>query len=304
MEALLSDVFGTDFLVRSHGKEHRLFRGEPERFAGYFDWGVLQDILSSHTLRSPQLRLVQQKKPLPEHAYLRSAPPRRDRSRTHIDPDRFTSALRDGHTLALRYVDELHPPLRTLACGYEQVLGADFEFNLYASWRPVQGFGVHRDDHDVFVHQLAGEKRWQIFAPTPEPLGYAEELGMTADALTPVDDLVLTAGDLLYLPRGFWHAPQTAGSAPSLHLTGSVASVRGADLVDWVARELRESPGMQGELPRFADASEQAAYLARLRAQVLARWDDPQLLSRFLAQREARYPASAPLTLDWSLDDH
>lgn len=79
--------------------------------------------------------------------------------------------------------------------------------NAYMSIGGRGTFGKHWDTHDVFAVQLLGRKRWQVFAPTfPLPLPHQTSQLASREALgPPVLDCVLEAGDMLYVPRGWWH---------------------------------------------------------------------------------------------------
>ncbi len=110
-------------------------------------------------------------------------------------------------------------PLAVFCRLLEDALGHAVQANAYYTPRDSQGFAVHHDTHDVLVLQVAGEKRWLVYDPLLElPLKqqrYSPNLG---DHGEPVDDLVLRAGDTLYLPRGWLHEARTS-STDSLHLT-------------------------------------------------------------------------------------
>ena len=50
--------------------------------------------------------------------------------------------------------------------------------------------------------------------------------------------LLLEAGDLLYIPRGWWHVAMPLDE-PTLHLTVGVNNLTGADFLRWFADRLR-----------------------------------------------------------------
>lgn len=87
------------------------------------------------------------------------------------------------------------------------------------AWTSTEGFGVHWDDHDTIVVQLDGAKRWRIYGTTrPYPL--YRDIEDPGEAPTePVADLVLHPGDVLYVPRGAWHAVCADQGVRSLHVT-------------------------------------------------------------------------------------
>lgn len=94
-----------------------------------------------------------------------------------------------------------------------------------------QGFAPHYDDIEAFCLQLEGKKRWKVYAP----LSKAERLPRVSsedyvaadlDHADPVIDVVLEAGDMLYMPRGWIHQACTLPESEegdktphSLHLT-------------------------------------------------------------------------------------
>jgi hypothetical protein len=278
-------LFDAEFRRQVFGRTHRHFRGAPDRFDTLFGWTDLNTILACHRLRAPQLRLVREGTTLPEAAYVRTESRRRNRVVVDLDPARVQAALADGHTLALRYVDELHPGLATFASRYEHLLNAPFELNLYATWTASEGFGAHWDDHDVFVHQLSGVKRWRLYGRSADSL--APRSGRSAPRPPePVDEVLLAPGDVLYLPRGHWHAPACV-EPPSLHLTGSLPAVTGADLVSWLVTQLRTSPSLCADVPRFGDPQERATFVEELRSALVAAWAEPGLVDRFLAEGAA-----------------
>jgi hypothetical protein len=284
----LDELLDEQFLGTVLGKKHLVVPGDPDRFAGLLSWADLERLLSYHELRTPRLRVVREGEYLPPASYLTTYTVRRGRTRTTVDTARLWESLSTGYTLALRQADELHPPLSALAARYERVLGRGFELNVYASMRPREGFGPHWDEHDVFVHQLAGAKRWRILPRTAHSLMPRDQPPDDAPE-TVLDEVTLTAGDLLYLPRGFWHAPVACPGTPSLHLTGSVPAVTGADLAAWLLDQCRPAAAMCADVPRFADPATQRAYLTLLRDQLCTGLTEPAQLDRFLAERDAAH---------------
>jgi len=74
--------------------------------------------------------------------------------------------LRRGATLIIDAVDAFHEPLTALAENLERLFHVRIQVNAYAGWRHSNGFNVHWDDHDVFILQVAGRKRWTVFGST------------------------------------------------------------------------------------------------------------------------------------------
>jgi hypothetical protein len=194
-----------------------------------------------------------------------------------LDPAALTAGLREGATLIVDAVNEISPPLQRLCAGLAAEFTAASQANLYACWGVTQGFDVHWDDHDVFVVQVEGRKRWALYGPTKAA---PTRRGPAADAPVPEAEpelIVLEPGDVLYLPRGHWHAAVGAGG-PTLHLTIGLTRKTGGDLVQWLADEVLAEEIGRADLPFEAGDAAVAERLAGLLAGLAAR--DPQALAR------------------------
>ena len=119
-------------------------------------------------------------------------------------------------------MDELHEPLTRVAESFEAVFESGTHMNAYAGWRSVRGLDVHRDDQDIFILQIDGRKRWQLFGLTLAGIDAhgTDRSAMAADAGF---DEILESGDLLYIPKGCYHLAVPMDE-PTLHLTISVKS--------------------------------------------------------------------------------
>ena len=98
-------------------------------------------------------------------------------------------------------------------------LGLYANVNLYATREGAAvAIPAHNDRQDVFILQLEGHKRWVLFKPM-EPLPtYEQERGkdhngpMRMEELSEAHkthDIVLSPGDVLYVPRGYVHETST-----------------------------------------------------------------------------------------------
>lgn len=124
-------------------------------------------------------------------------------------------------------------------------LGIEFQTNLYLTPPGAQGFPLHYDTHDVFVLQVMGSKKWSIFdSPFRLPLGgqphEADDLGPGEKTM----DFELHAGDIAYLPRGYYHQAQTS-TEMSLHITLGAMNKTWSD---FVIEAVAEACGRDAEL--------------------------------------------------------
>jgi len=289
-----------EFLASTWGRAHLHVAGQPGRFAHLLPWARLNLILRQHRLDFPRLRLARDGSSLPASAYLRHV--RGGRRQTTIPrllPERLTTELRAGATLVLDAVDELAEPLEELAVKLERFFHERVQINAYAGWRTSRGFDLHWDDHDVFILQVAGRKDWRVYGMTrPYPLVEDVEPA-PKPAHEPVWAGTLTDGDLLYIPRGWWHVALPLDE-PTLHLTVGIHNRTGLDLLRWLTDRTRASETVRQDLPRFADETEQAAHVARLRAELQATLADADLLARYFSEQDAQATPRPRLGLPWS----
>jgi hypothetical protein len=191
------------------GTLHRDYRHVPGAVAdpgALLSFDVLNDLISTHRLEAPRLRLSAAGEMLPPYRYALPVTARRHTVWQRTHPAELHQRLAEGASLVLDAIDHMHPPLEALAAELERWLRTDVQINAYASWTAAEGFGVHWDDHDVIVVQVSGAKRWKLYGPTHTAPLHRDVAVPEPPPAVPVADLVLAAGDVLYLPRGWWHA--------------------------------------------------------------------------------------------------
>ena len=185
-------------------------------------------MVCSGGLRSPSFRLVKAGEQLRARDYTVDIPWRPTPFSGTADVDRVLAEWERGATIVLQGLHLTRPSVGALCRSLEETLGHPAQANAYYTPRAAQGLPVHHDTHDVFVLQVAGEKRWRVYDPVMElPLRtqrYSSELGEPGEA---VEDRVLKPGDTLYLPRGWLHEAMTS-ETDSLHLTV------GVNVVTWL----------------------------------------------------------------------
>jgi bifunctional lysine-specific demethylase and histidyl-hydroxylase NO66 len=179
--------------------------------------------------RTPTFRLVRDGDTLAPTTYCRTAGIGHRTIDDVIQPNRVLEHYDGGATMVLQGLQLTDPALGRCANNIALALDQPVQINAYMSPANARGLELHFDFHDVFVLQLDGRKRWRVWEPLPRtrdpvksrtriPLPTLDELG------EPRFDLTLTAGDCLYLPRGFPHAAETIEAASS-HLTFGVLAI-------------------------------------------------------------------------------
>lgn len=94
--------------------------------------------------------------------------------------------------------------------------------NVYLTPPNSQGFAPHYDDIEALVLQVEGKKRWRVYAPrsSEEVLPRVSSKNFDECEIgSPVLDIILEPGDLLYFPRGYIHQANTVEGFHSLHVT-------------------------------------------------------------------------------------
>jgi cupin superfamily protein len=201
------------------------------RFDDLLSVADVERLVSTGGLRHPAFRLVKAGERISVRDYTVDIPWRPEAFSKTIDVERVAAAFADGATIVVQGLHHWWRPLALFCRALEAELEEPVQANAYYTPRDSQGLPVHHDTHEVFVLQLAGEKRWLVYEPAWElPLKeqrYSPELGSPGE---PLHDVVLGPGDTLYLPRGWLHEAVTSAT-DSLHLTVGVNVYTWADAV-------------------------------------------------------------------------
>ncbi len=245
-------------------------RREPGRFDDLLSEEDVERLVCSTAIRYPALRLVREGGQLDIGAYTEDVSWRPPFTRT-ANVMRVLSEWEAGATIVLQALHVNWHPLAVFCRLLEDALGYGVQANAYYTPRGSQGFAVHHDTHDVLVLQVAGQKRWTLYDPLLElPLKhqrYTRALGEPGDR---GEQLVLRAGDTLYLPRGWLHEAETS-ETDSLHLTIGITAYTWAD----AARDALAECGSELAFRRGVDSGD-ATGLAGLLDEKL----DPGLVER------------------------
>ena len=188
-----------------------------------------------------------------------------------------------GATIVLQALHVNWHPLAVFCRLIEEALRVGVQANAYWTPRGSQGFAVHHDTHDVLVLQVAGEKRWLVYDPLLElPLKEQRWSPALGEPGEPVEELVLRAGDTLYLPRGWLHQAETSDT-DSLHLTiGLVAQTRLDAVRAAVAASADDVAFRRGGAPDPGEADE---LLERVRERLEPGEPERRARRRFLDRR-------------------
>lgn len=261
-------------------------RGEAGRFDDLLSEADVERLVCSTGIRYPAFRLVKDGAQIDPRAYTRDIPWRPPITGA-ADVGRVLAEWEAGATIVLQALHLNWRPVAALCRDLERALGQPVQTNAYYTPRDSQGFAVHHDTHDVFVLQVAGEKSWLVYEPLLElPLKqqrYGKELGEPGE---PTHELVLRAGDTLYLPRGWLHQAETSGT-DSLHLTVGINPYTWMDAFKGAVEDCAEELGFRRAVPVDGIGAEDL--LERLRERL-----DPDDVARRMRRRFVRTRRPVP----------
>jgi ribosomal protein L16 Arg81 hydroxylase len=139
-----------------------------------------------------------------------------------------------GAVLIFNRIDLFSFPVSKLCEVVAKLTGFNAVANCYVAFKDRESFGKHWDTHDVFAVQLVGRKRWLVYEPTVHlPTSGQTSLEHKHECpAEPVMDVILEAGDVLYLPRGWWHTAIPLNEETS-HLAIGIHAPTVIDYVRW-----------------------------------------------------------------------
>ena len=174
-------------------------------------WDAFNALLNQGALwTANNLRLMQDAKPVPPEQYCRPTQGTLGRV-MRPSPAKVAVFLSGGASLIAGEVVTLHPPIADLSVTLARAFAGEIGANVYCSFKGVQAFGTHYDLHDVFAVQTEGEKVWRLYdncavlpvdplPHTPETQRYFEQ-----NRGRVMTEVRMRPGDVLYLPRGWYH---------------------------------------------------------------------------------------------------
>lgn len=210
----------------------------PDKFAGVMSWDILNDSLNMTAIWGARsLAMILDNKPQPPERYCRQAVDRNAQQGWQPDADKVKALLRAGASLVANDLDTLHPGMALAATALEKALGGKAQSNVYCSWAAHQAFDSHYDTHEVFAFHVAGEKVWRVYEnridlPIAHPAfkNLSQEIHDHQKGRV-IMEVRLKPGDLLYIPRGYYH-DALADSEGTLHITFGITHVIGMDLLN------------------------------------------------------------------------
>lgn len=248
---------------------------------------LLETIRHRH-LTNPQLRCYAEGDEVHPSLFLSTNVNRRRQAVSQADMAALGRILNGGGTVVLDHVDFFDPTLEVACRALGWWSGELTSANAYLAVGDTDGFNLHWDDHDVIAVQLSGEKSWEVRGPSRQAPMYRD----AERNLTPSEEVLwkgtMQAGDVMHIPRGFWHTATRIGSGDgghSLHVTFGLTKRTGVTWANFLSDTARADVAFRTDLERSDDTLDGDMLAAKLSA--LAREYDP---NRYLAELRANTP--------------
>jgi len=247
-EWLIDPITPQTFFDEYYERKPLLIRGkDPAKFASLLSLEVIDRYLAGTVPCYPDVFLVDATRELKPEDY--SFPD----SGGRLDLPRAYQLFDSGSTISLSQLHDRIPELAALCRSAEQTFSSHFQTNIYLSPRNAQGFKIHFDSHDVFALQVAGSKHWTLYENGESGV----ELPLQGQGFDPekhspgpvASELTINAGDVLYCPRGVFHAARSTEEI-SLHITLGLMGKTWADvMIEAISEACLASPAFRKHVP-------------------------------------------------------
>lgn len=265
---ILAPMTPDEFFADYYGQQPLHIQGTPDKAAGVMDWDSLTSLINQNAIWSASsLVLVMDRRQLRPEEYCTQDKNRDGATVWRPVPGKVREWIGKGASIVLNEVDYLTDGVRRTARALEEGLGGKAQGNLYCSWRAHPAFGSHFDTHDVFALHLAGEKTWNVYGKHfDHPIAHPRFTNL-GDAFNEANKGKLTQqvhmkpGDLLYLPRGWYH--DALADSATMHIAFGVTLPIGMDVFSMLFNPAVEEAAFRAPLPQ-GDRKALAAHLESL----------------------------------------
>jgi len=260
---LLGETSVAVFLAEYWEKRHLYSKAAARGWEGrLFSKAAIEDYLARNDIRYPSVNLVRDGRAIPVDAYARKLRIGKYESFDLIDSARVVSEHQGGATVVLQLMQNSFPEAAEIANALSGYFRCRIDVHAFITPPGSQGLSAHYDTASAFLIQIRGRKRWRLHATEFQvPL---EEHAFDVPAgirKAVIDEVVLEAGDVLYLPRGVPHEGIALDDA-STHLTGVLFARTWVDILAHALtvaekdRRVRSSPaGLSAQPTESPDTS-------------------------------------------------
>lgn len=177
-------------------------------------------------------------------------------SMSHGPFDDFAAVCKDQWSLLVQATDRYFPDVSHLMELFRFVPYWRMDDVMISYSVTGAGVGAHVDQYDVFLVQGKGSRRWQVAQPDTS-ISEVDNNGIRqVSAFTPVIDVVMQPGDVLYIPPGWPHKGETIDNALtySIGFRAPNAEQLSTTLCDALADSAIPNARYTDKAPRFGDS--------------------------------------------------
>lgn len=255
-EDFIAPLGASEFFADYWGRKPLLMRANDQMRRPRFGWDQFNALFHMRPHWTEQnIKLILNSQPVNPDFYMGEGERRLANVR---QIENFTAM---GASLVVDAVQQISPDIAVLtdmlADRFDALAGANF----YASFQGVRAFDSHFDTHEVFALHCEGRKRWRIYEnraenPVETLTGAGAQQMIDAAKGAVMMDITLEPGDLLYIPRGFFHDAIAIDEA-SLHLTLGFTPTVGKVVLRLLEQMVVEDADFRAYLPSAADGDGQ-----------------------------------------------
>jgi len=300
LDALLAPTPALDFARGAWDNRPQVFAGggaeRAAAAAAVLSRDDLDALLTDAGLRYPTFRLVDDSVEPPVGAYTEA---RTGWGTGHVTglahPDRVISHLLEGYSLVLEQVHRIWAPGARMVRAFEQAFHCRAQMAAALTPAGRRAFVPHYEVTNHFVLQCEGRSTWRVYQEAhhrPLARDACPPEGVAPGALSL--EVTLSAGDLLYIPRGYVFEGR-ADAPHSLTATVSLAATTWQDVLMEAYKAydhplLRESVRLDISGPNRADDTTRARFREILEKFAFEA-DAEEALDQLMAQMvRTRYP--------------
>lgn len=204
--------------------------------------------------------------------------------------------LRDGATLVrnriknVPFVDQISHQIASFAEAHTIAGG-------YAAFSSKSSYKSHWDTRDVYAVQLLGRKRWILKKPNFEFPLYMQQSKHFKNIKEPDEvymDVILEAGDILYIPRGWWHDPLPLDEE-TFHLAVAAFAPTGFEYMQWLQNTI---PSIIDCRKNFSSYKKDEDLINSISLQVSEIIKDKKYYESFMMHQLSNHHVPSMLSLD------
>lgn len=293
---LLAPISYDQFFDEYYEKKPLHIEGSGDKVANVCSWGEFNELIHRTGIWSDQtFKMVIDTERVPAHEFCERAPGRDGMSLYIPASHKVQQHLDNGASIVLDLIETLAPGIRAVTEALQMALATRISCNAYCSQNQRRAFPSHFDTMEVFALHIEGAKTWRVYENRfADPL---EMDGYVHTSFSPdhhdkakggvLMEIEMKPGDLLYLPKGWYH-DALASSDACLHLSFGTAQTTGLNFMNWVARGLDELPLFRKPMPPHDQTAAYNAHIQEMKDALVEVLERPEVASQFREEQRLR----------------